>query len=65
MSKRLAGIQAVQALSQLNRAYPGKDTSYILDFVNSGEDILTAFKTYYETAELEATTDPKHNVQPA
>ncbi len=26
--------------------------------MNSGEDILSAFKIYYETAELEATTDP-------
>ncbi|ACO74166.1 HsdR [Laribacter hongkongensis HLHK9] len=46
------------ALSRLNRAYPGKDTTYILDFVNDPQDILKAFKTYYETAELEAATDP-------
>ena len=26
--------------------------------MNSAEDILKAFKTYYETAELEAVTDP-------
>lgn len=58
VDKRLSGIQAVQTLSRLNRAYPGKDTTYILDFVNEGEDILVAFKTYYETAQLEATTDP-------
>ena len=35
--RRLAGIQAVQTLSRLNRAYPGKDTTYVLDFVNSSE----------------------------
>lgn len=58
VDKRLAGIQAVQTLSRLNRAHPGKDTTYILDFVNSPEDVLTAFRTYYETAELSATTDP-------
>lgn len=58
VDKRLGGIQAVQTLSRLNRAYPGKDTTYILDFVNEAEDILAAFKTYYETAELEASTDP-------
>ena len=34
VDKRLAGIQAVQTLSRLNRAYPGKDTTYVLDFVN-------------------------------
>ncbi|HZZ94240.1 MAG TPA: DEAD/DEAH box helicase family protein [Usitatibacter sp.] len=58
IDKRLDGIQAVQTLSRLNRAYPGKDTTYILDFVNEPQDILAAFKTYYETAELSGVTDP-------
>ncbi len=58
VDKRLAGIQAVQTLSRLNRAYPGKDTTYVLDFLNDTEEILAAFKTYYTTAELSATTDP-------
>ncbi len=58
LDKMLGGIQAVQTLSRLNRAHPGKDTTYILDFVNDAGDILKAFKTYYETAELEAATDP-------
>jgi len=58
VDKMLGGIQAVQTLSRLNRAHPGKDTTYILDFVNDAGDILKAFKTYYETAELEAATDP-------
>ncbi|MBO7820336.1 type I restriction endonuclease subunit R [Burkholderia pseudomallei] len=60
VDKMLGGIQAVQTLSRLNRAHPGKDTTYILDFVNDAGDVLKAFKTYYETAELEATTDPHH-----
>ncbi|WP_025841006.1 type I restriction endonuclease subunit R [Asaia platycodi] len=59
VDKKLGGIQAVQTLSRLNRAYPGKDTTYILDFVNDAGEVLKAFKTYYETAELEATTDPE------
>ena len=58
VDKRLAGIQAVQTLSRLNRAHPGKDTTYVLDFVNEPADVLLAFKTYYETAELATTTDP-------
>lgn len=58
VDRRLAGIQAVQTLSRLNRAHPGKDTTYVLDFVNSSEEILTAFRTYYDTAELEGVTDP-------
>ena len=58
VDKRLAGIQAVQTLSRLNRAHPGKDTTYVLDFVNDPVEVLKAFKTYYETAELSAVTDP-------
>ncbi len=62
VDKRLAGIQAVQTLSRLNRAYSGahgvKDTTYIVDFVNDPEEVLAAFKTYYETAELAGVTDP-------
>ncbi|CFX18451.1 Type I site-specific restriction-modification system, R (Restriction) subunit and related helicase (fragment) [Candidatus Filomicrobium marinum] len=58
VDRRLAGIQAVQTLSRLNRAYPGKDTTYVLDFVNSSDEILTAFRTYYQTAELADVTDP-------
>ncbi|CAG9229803.1 Type I restriction-modification system, restriction subunit R [Paraburkholderia caribensis] len=60
VDKMLGGIQAVQTLSRLNRAHPGKDTTYILDFINDAAEILKAFKTYYETAQLEATTDPHH-----
>ncbi len=62
VDRRLDGIQAVQTLSRLNRAYSGpfgtKDTTYILDFINNGDDILKAFQTYYETATLEDVTDP-------
>lgn len=58
VDKRLAGIQAVQTLSRLNRAYPGKNTTYILDFVNDPNDVLAAFKTYHTTAELSSPTDP-------
>lgn len=62
VDRRLDGIQAVQTLSRLNRSYAGpfgiKDTTFILDFVNSGDEILEAFQTYYETARLEDVTDP-------
>ncbi len=36
----------------------GKDTTYVLDFVNDPDEILAAFKTYYATAELANVTDP-------
>ena len=58
VDRRLDGIQAVQTLSRLNRCHPGKDTTYVVDFVNEPDDILAAFKTYYATAELALATDP-------
>ncbi|NQV28110.1 MAG: type I restriction endonuclease subunit R, partial [Rhodopirellula sp.] len=58
VDKRLDGIQAVQTLSRLNRCYPGKDNTYVLDFVNDSEQVLSAFKTYYTTAQLSDATDP-------
>ncbi len=58
VDKKLGGIQAVQTLSRLNRCHPGKDQTYVVDFVNDAADILAAFKPYYETAELSGVTDP-------
>jgi type I restriction enzyme R subunit len=58
VDKRLDGIQAVQTLSRLNRAHPGKDTTYVLDFMNDAQEVLAAFKTYHTTAQLAGVTDP-------
>ncbi len=58
IDRRLAGLQAVQTLSRLNRCYPEKETTFVVDFVNDPNDILAAFKTYYSTAELASATDP-------
>ena len=58
VDKRLAGIQAVQTLSRLNRAHPGKDTTYVIDFVNDPAEVLASFKMYHTTAELSNITDP-------
>ncbi|MBI4941415.1 MAG: type I restriction endonuclease subunit R [Actinobacteria bacterium] len=67
VDKRLDGVTAVQTLSRLNRTYPaaGKDTTYVLDFVNNPDDVLAAFKPYYRQASIEATTDPDlvHDLQ--
>ncbi|WP_233256053.1 type I restriction endonuclease subunit R [Falsiroseomonas bella] len=35
VDRRLAGIQAVQTLSRLNRAHSGKDTTYVVDLSTS------------------------------
>ena len=65
VDKRLDGITAVQTLSRLNRVAPGKDTTYVLDFVNDPEAILAAFKPYYRRAALADVTDPNviHTLQ--
>jgi type I restriction enzyme R subunit len=62
VDKRLAGIQAVQTLSRLNRSYSGlfgeKKTTFVLDFQNDPAEVLEAYKAYYQTAELANITDP-------
>jgi len=58
VDRKLAGLQAVQTLSRLNRTAPGKDRTYILDFQNTIEDIQLAFKPFYEVTALEETSDP-------
>ncbi|KPV54318.1 type I restriction endonuclease subunit R, partial [Kouleothrix aurantiaca] len=58
VDKRLAGIQAVQTLSRLNRIHPFKEDTFVLDFVNRREEILEAFKQYYEGAEFGEEAKP-------
>lgn len=53
IDKKLAGVKAVQTLSRLNRVYSGKDDTFILDFVNTKEEIEEAFKPYYEATILD------------
>lgn len=52
IDKKLSGIQAVQTLSRLNRSAYGKEDTFVLDFVNTHEDIYEAFKPFYEVTEL-------------
>jgi type I restriction enzyme R subunit len=63
VDKRLAGMQAVQTLSRLNRIHPLKEDTFVLDFVNDREEIREAFKTYYEGAEMGEEVDPAHMYQ--
>jgi type I restriction enzyme R subunit len=58
IDRRLSGLQAVQTLARLNRIYPSKERTYILDFRNTIEDIQTAFKPYYNVTQLEDISDP-------
>ena len=65
VDKRLSGVMAVQTLSRLNRTCPGKEDTFILDFVNRPDEILKSFAPYYRTAHLEEETDPNivHELQ--
>lgn len=56
--RKLAGLQAVQTLSRLNRTMAGKKNTYILDFQNSIDDIQEAFRPFFQATTLEETSDP-------
>jgi type I restriction enzyme, R subunit len=57
VDKKLSGVKAVQTLSRLNRTYPGKVDTFILDFVNEAEEIKAAFQPFYEVTELDKEID--------
>lgn len=58
VDKKLSGVKAVQTLSRINRICKGKQDTFVLDFVNSAEDIKNAFEPYYEETTLEEETNP-------
>ena len=58
VDKKLSGIRAVQTLSRLNRNYPGKEDTFVLDFANKAEDIEKSFNPFYEATILGEATDP-------
>ncbi|WP_044527713.1 type I restriction endonuclease subunit R [Herbaspirillum sp. B65] len=57
VDKKISGVEAVQTLSRLNRTYPGKDKTYVIDFVNEPDEILAAFKKYYRDAQVSDVQD--------
>lgn len=58
VDKKLSGVKAVQTLSRLNRTARGKQDTFVLDFVNSAEDIKKSFEPFYEETVLLQETDP-------
>lgn len=58
VDKKLSGVKAVQTLSRLNRTMKGKEDTFVLDFVNSAEEMQKSFQPYYEATVLEEETDP-------
>lgn len=60
VDKKLSGVKAVQTLSRLNRTCPGKEDTFVLDFVNDRETILSSFQPYYEITTVASEPDPNH-----
>lgn len=52
VDKKLRGVRAVQTLSRLNRTMQGKRDTFVLDFVNTEEEIFEAFQPFYEATTL-------------
>ena len=59
VDKRLSGVQAVQTLSRLNRTAPGKEDTFVLDFVNEREEIYDSFAPYYEATAVGEQADAR------
>lgn len=57
VDKKLHDVTAVQTLSRLNRTTLGKNSTFVLDFENTEEDIKGAFLPYYEDTTMEGDTD--------
>ncbi len=58
VDKKLSGVKAVQTLSRLNRIYPGKEDTFILDFVNDPEEIRLSFLPFYKVTVLDNDIEP-------
>jgi len=64
VDKKLQGVKAVQTLSRLNRIHPGKADTFVLDFVNTAEQMREEFAPFFQTTWTEET-DPNllYNLQ--
>jgi len=59
LDKKIANaVEIVQTLSRLNRTSPGKDTTYVVDFVNDPQVVLDAFAMYDSGARIQDVQNP-------
>lgn len=59
LDKKIANpVEIVQTLSRLNRTAPGKDTTFVVDFVNDPQVVLDAFAKYDAGARIHTVQDP-------
>lgn len=69
VDRMLGGIQCIQPLSRLNRCYPGKEDTMVIDFRNDHEKVQKAFQEYYTETTLEGDVDTqriytlKHDIE--
>ena len=59
VDKKIANdVEIVQTLSRLNRTAPGKDETFVIDFINDPDTVRAAFAKYDDGAALEDVQDP-------
>ena len=58
VDKILSGVKAVQTLSRLNRTMPGKEDTFVLDFVNTADEIKESFEPFYKATILSEEASP-------
>lgn len=59
LDKKIANpVEIVQTLSRLNRMAPGKDTTFVVDFVNDPQSVLEAFAKYDAGARIQEVQNP-------
>lgn len=58
LDKKIANaVEIVQTLSRLNRTAPGKDQTFVIDFINDPETVRAAFALYDAGAQIENVQD--------
>ncbi|PXW57734.1 DEAD/DEAH box helicase family protein [Methylobacterium sp. B4] len=58
VDKKIANdVEIVQTFSRLNRTFPGKDRTFVIDFVNDPEVVHRAFQRYDDGAVIEDVQD--------
>jgi len=60
VDKKISGVKAVQTLSRLNRTCPGKEDTFVIDFVNDRETVFDSFQPYYEITKVKEEPEPNH-----
>jgi len=59
IDKKIANeVEIVQTLSRLNRTFPSKEDTFVVDFINDPEAIRAAFSKYDSGAQITEVQDP-------